>query len=58
MKMHMIYLLSDLDHDLPITDQTHQHRCEEGTTMPLPPQEAESIWHGPSDPQKVPKLPH
>ena len=33
--------------------QTHQHSCVEGTTMPLPPQEAEKIWQRPSDPQKV-----
>jgi hypothetical protein len=28
---------------------TDQHRHEEGMTMPLPPQQAETIWHGPSD---------
>ena len=38
--------------------QTHQHDREEGTTTPLPPQEAEKIWHGPSDPQKVIQLHH
>ena len=32
--------------------QTHPHSSEEGMTMPLPPQEAKKIWHGPSDPQK------
>ena len=29
--------------------QTHQHSREEGTTMPLPPQKAKKIWHGPSN---------
>jgi hypothetical protein len=32
--------------------QTHQHSREKGTTTPLPPQEAEKIWHGISEPQK------
>ena len=35
---------------------THQHSCEEGMTMSLLLQEAEKIWHGPSDPQTVLKL--
>ena len=38
--------------------RTHQHSCEEGMTKPLPPQEAEKIWHGPSNPQKVIQLHH
>jgi hypothetical protein len=29
--------------------QTHQDSREEGTTMPIPPQETEKIWHGSSD---------
>jgi hypothetical protein len=29
--------------------QTHSHSHEEGTAVPLPPQEAQKIWHGPSD---------
>ena len=37
---------------------THQDSCEEGTTTPLPPQEAEKIRHAPSDPQKVLQLHH
>ena len=36
--------------------QTHQHSSEEGTTTPLPPQEAEIILHEPSDPQRVQQL--
>jgi hypothetical protein len=27
-----------------------KHSREEGRTMPLPPQEAEKMWHGPSHP--------
>jgi hypothetical protein len=42
----------------PIIVQTQQHSCEEGTTTPLPPQEADKIWPGPSDPQKVLQLQH
>jgi hypothetical protein len=38
--------------------QTHQHSREAGTTTPLPPQEAEKMWHGPTDPQKVLQLHH
>ena len=38
--------------------ETQQHSCEEGTTMPIPPQEAEKICHGTSDPQKVIQLHH
>ena len=40
--------------------QTHQHSHEEGmiTSPPSPPQEAENIWHGHSDPQKVLQLHH
>ena len=30
---------------------THQHSCDEVMTMPLPPQQCEKIWHGPSDPK-------
>lgn len=37
---------------------TLQHSHEEDTTMPLPPQEAENIWHGPSDPQQVLQMHH
>jgi hypothetical protein len=32
--------------------QTHPHSHDKGTTAPLSLQEAENIWHGPSDPQK------
>jgi hypothetical protein len=35
---------------------TQQHSCEEGTITPPPPQEAEKIRHGPSDPQNVLQL--
>ena len=38
--------------------KTHQEYCEEGTTMPFPPQETEKIWHGSPDPQKVLQLHH
>ena len=38
--------------------KTHQDSCEEDTTMPVPPQETEIIWHGSSDPQKVLQLHH
>ena len=37
---------------------THPHSREEGMAAPFPPQEAEKIWHGPSDPQKVLQLHH
>ena len=40
----------------PTTVQTDQHSHEESTTTPLPPQEAEKIWHVPSGPQKVLQL--
>jgi valyl-tRNA synthetase len=33
--------------------QSSLHSHEEGTAAPLPPHEAEKIWHGPSDLQKV-----
>ena len=37
-----------------LTWSTHSHTgCEEGMTAPLPPQEAEQIWHGPSDLQNI-----
>ena len=32
---------------------TQPHSREEDTVAPLPLQEGENIWHGPSDPQKV-----
>ena len=38
--------------DLCIMFLAHQHRCEDGTAKPLPPQEAEHICHWSSDPQK------
>ena len=38
--------------------QTHQDSREEGTTMPISPQETEKIWHGSSDPPKVLQLHH
>ena len=38
--------------------QTHQVNLEEGTTMPIPPQETENICHGSLDPQKVLQLHH
>jgi hypothetical protein len=41
---------------LRLTCSTHSHSCEEGTTVPLPPQKAEKIWHGPPDPQKILQL--
>ena len=37
---------------------THPHRCEDGTTTPLPPQEAEKLRHVSLDPQKVAQLHH
>jgi hypothetical protein len=37
---------------------THQHSCEEGMKMPLPPQEAEKMQHGPSGPKHVIQLHH
>ena len=36
----------------------HTNIVIKGMTMPLPPQEAEKIWHGPSDPQNVIQLHH
>jgi hypothetical protein len=42
----------------PITVQTDQHSREEWTITSLPPQEAEKILHGPSDPQKGLQLYH
>jgi hypothetical protein len=40
-----------------LTLSTHNHTVViKGKTMPRPPQEAEQIWHGPLDPQKVLQL--
>ena len=36
----------------------HTRSREEGATVPLPPQEVEKVWHGPSNPQKVLKVYH
>jgi hypothetical protein len=38
-------------HQSTVMIQTHQDSREDGTTMPIPPQESERIWHGSSDPQ-------
>ena len=35
---------------------THQQSHEEATKAPIPPQEAEKICHGPSDPQNIIQL--
>ena len=37
---------------------SHQHRREEGPARPLLPQEAETFWHGLSNPQKPLQLYH
>ena len=50
---------SDVDtKDLEAKVQTHHDSRDEGTTTPIPPQEAEKIWHGSSNPQKVLQLHH
>ena len=38
--------------------QTHQDNHEDGTTIPIPLQETENIWHGSPDPQKDLQLHH
>jgi hypothetical protein len=40
-----------------LTWSTHNHTSAK-RARPFAPQEAEKIWHGPSDPQKVLKLHH
>ena len=37
---------------------THEHGREEGTTVPLSPQEVENVWHLPANPLKVLQLYH